>query len=90
MLKYIIRRLAMLIPVLLGVSLITFSLIHLIPGDPARSMLGEKASQQQLELLREEMGLNDPFIVQYGRFLGHIAQGDLGTSIQKKKISLHS
>lgn len=85
MLKYIIRRLAMLIPVLLGVSLITFSLIHLIPGDPARSMLGEKASQQQLELLREEMGLNDPFIVQYGRFLGHIAQGDLGTSIQKKE-----
>ncbi|WP_188454097.1 ABC transporter permease [Virgibacillus oceani] len=85
MLKYIIRRLFMLIPVLIGVSILTFSLIHLIPGDPARSMLGEKATEAQLESLREELGLNDSYIVQYGRFLGDILQGDLGESIQSKE-----
>ncbi|TFJ91346.1 ABC transporter permease [Lentibacillus salicampi] len=85
MLKYIIRRLVMLIPVLLGVSILTFSLVHLIPGDPAKSMLGEKATETQLELLREEMGLNDPYIVQYGNFIGKILQGDLGESIQSKE-----
>ena len=85
MLKYIIRRLLMLVPVLIGVSILTFSLIHLIPGDPARSMLGEKATEAQLELLRADLGLNDPYIVQYGRFLGDILQGDLGQSIQSKE-----
>ncbi|MDC3412278.1 ABC transporter permease [Aquibacillus sp. 3ASR75-11] len=85
MLKYIIRRLAMLIPVLLGVSILAFSLMQLIPGDPARSMLGEKATESQLMQLREEMGLNDPYIVQYGRFLGSVLQGDLGESIKSKE-----
>jgi len=85
MLKFIIRRLFLLMPVLLGVSILTFSLIHLIPGDPARSMLGEKATEAQLELLRADLGLNDPYIVQYGRFLGDILQGDLGKSIQSKE-----
>ncbi|MFD1038829.1 ABC transporter permease [Virgibacillus byunsanensis] len=85
MLKYIIRRLFMLIPVLIGVSILTFSLIHLIPGDPARSMLGDKASEAQLENLRVELGLNDPYIIQYGRFVGNILQGDLGESIQSKE-----
>lgn len=85
MLKYIVRRLFMLIPVLIGVSILTFSLIHLIPGDPARSMLGDKATEAQLEALQAELGLNDPYIVQYGRFLGDIVQGDLGTSIQSKE-----
>ncbi|WP_404454253.1 ABC transporter permease [Oceanobacillus kapialis] len=85
MLKYISKRLLMLIPVLIGVSIITFSLIHLIPGDPARSMLGEKATEAQLDLLRQELGLNDPYIVQYGRFVGDILQGDLGQSIQSKE-----
>src|SRR5699024_1785343 len=85
MLKFIIRRLFLLIPVLLGVSILTFSLIHIIPGDPARSMLGEKATEYQIELLRADLGLNDPYIVQYGRFLGDILQGDLGESIQSKE-----
>lgn len=84
MLNYIIRRLVMLIPVLLGVSILTFSMIHLIPGDPARSMLGTKASEEALTELREDLGLNDPYIVQYGKFLGDLAQGDLGTSIKTK------
>ncbi len=68
MLKYIFKRLIMIIPVLIGVSILTFSLIHLIPGDPAKSMLGTKATETQLELLREELGLNDPYVVQYGNF----------------------
>jgi peptide/nickel transport system permease protein len=85
MLKYITSRLLMLIPVLIGVSILAFSLIHLVPGDPARSILGEKATADQLEALRNELGLNDPYAVQYGRFLGHILQGDLGKSIQSKE-----
>ncbi|GIO26638.1 ABC transporter permease [Ornithinibacillus bavariensis] len=85
MLKYITSRLLMLIPVLIGVSILAFSLIHLVPGDPARSILGEKATAAQLEALRNELGLNDPYVVQYGRFLGHILQGDLGKSIQSKE-----
>jgi peptide/nickel transport system permease protein len=85
MLKYIVRRLVMLLPVLIGVSILTFSLIHLIPGDPARSMLGNKATEAQLEGLREELGLNDPYIVQYGRFVGKILQGDLGVSVKSQE-----
>ncbi|WP_174614240.1 ABC transporter permease [Virgibacillus ihumii] len=85
MLQYIVKRIFMLIPVLLGVSILTFSLIHLIPGDPAKSMLGNKATEAQLEALRAELGLNDPYVVQYGRFLGDILQGDLGQSIQSKE-----
>ncbi|TCT25103.1 peptide/nickel transport system permease protein [Melghiribacillus thermohalophilus] len=87
MLNYIIRRLVFLIPVLLGVTLIAFSLMHLIPGDPARSMLGEKATEEQLEALREELGLNDPLAVQYGRYLGQVVTGDLGKSV-KSDISV--
>jgi peptide/nickel transport system permease protein len=85
MIKYISRRLLMLIPVLIGVSILAFSLIHLVPGDPARSILGEKATQSQLEALQEELGLNDPYYVQYGRFLGDILKGNLGESIQSKE-----
>jgi peptide/nickel transport system permease protein len=85
MLKYITRRLLMLIPVLVGVSILAFSLIHLVPGDPARSILGEKATADQLEALREELGLNDPYMLQYSRFLGSLLQGDLGESIQSKE-----
>ncbi|KGP71678.1 ABC transporter permease [Pontibacillus yanchengensis] len=82
MLNYIIRRLVMIIPVLLGVSIIAFSLLHMIPGDPARSMLGNKANEAQLEQLREELRLNDPYLVQYGRFVTSTLQGDLGKSVK--------
>ncbi len=75
----------MLIPVLIGVSILTFSLIHLIPGDPAKSMLGEKANEAQLEALRAEMGLNDPLYSQYGTYVAKILQGDLGESVQSKE-----
>ncbi|SEA42418.1 peptide/nickel transport system permease protein [Thalassobacillus cyri] len=85
MLNYIIRRLVSLVPVVIGVSILSFSLMHLVPGDPARSILGEKATETQLEMLREELNLNDPLVVQYGNFMGKIATGDLGESIKSKE-----
>ena len=78
---YIAKRLLMLVPVLLGVSIIAFSLIHLAPGDPARTMLGERASQEQLNAIREKYGLDKPLYVQYGVWLNNVLHGDLGKSI---------
>ncbi len=66
---YILRRFVATIPVLLGVSLLVFSFVHLIPGDPAVAMLGERATEENVQRLREQMGLNDPLYVQYMRFL---------------------
>jgi peptide/nickel transport system permease protein len=82
MTKYIIRRLLQTIPVLLGVSILVFSLMFLIPGDPAQVMAGEGASEQTVENLREKLGLNDPAYVQYGRYLSNALQGDLGNSVR--------
>lgn len=81
MLKYIAKRILMLVPVMLGVSLLAFMLIHIIPGDPAVVMLGEKATPQALAELRQQLGLNDPLYIQYGKFMSHTLQGDLGRSI---------
>lgn len=70
MLKYIIKRILLLIPVLLGVSLVIFTIMHFVPGDPAKVLLGsENVTEAMLEAKRAELGLNDPFIVQFGRFL---------------------
>jgi peptide/nickel transport system permease protein len=81
MLNYIIKRLLALIPILLGVAIIVFLIIHLIPGDPAQTMLGERATPESLERLREQMGLNDPLHVQFGRYIKDLVRGDLGRSI---------
>ena len=80
MLKYILRRLLALIPVLIVVSLVIFLLIHLVPGDPAAMMLGENATQEQIDSLRAAMGLDLPLPVQYFRWVGGLLRGDLGTS----------
>jgi peptide/nickel transport system permease protein len=72
MLRYILRRTLFLIPVMLGVSFIVFSLIHFTPGDPAMVILGESAPPEAIEQLREEMGLDDPFLVQYGRYVFNV------------------
>lgn len=82
MVSYIIRRLLMLIPVLVGMSIIVFSIIHAIPGDPAETILGDKASEESKEALREELGLNKPIYVQYFTYMGRLLQGDLGNSIR--------
>ncbi len=81
MAQYIARRLISLIPVLLGVSIVVFSLIRLIPGDPVIIMLGEKARVEDIERVREEMGFNRPIPVQYMEWMAKILRGDLGTSI---------
>ncbi|WP_025720530.1 ABC transporter permease [Paenibacillus polymyxa] len=83
--SYIVKRLAILIPVLLGMTLIVFSIIHAIPGDPAETILGDKATEQSKQALREQLGLNKPWLQQYGTYLGELAQGDLGDSIRTRQ-----
>ncbi|MGG4213181.1 ABC transporter permease [Paenibacillus sp. FSL L8-0638] len=83
--SYIVKRLAILIPVLLGMTLIVFFIIHAIPGDPAETILGDKATEQSKQALREQLGLNKPWLQQYGAYLGELAQGDLGDSIRTKQ-----
>lgn len=80
MLKYIGRRLLMLIPVLLGVTLIIFIISYITPGDPAQIILGDDATPENVAALREEMGLNDPFFVRYVNYIWDAMRGDLGTS----------
>ena len=80
--RFLARRLVLTIPVLLGVATLVFSLIHLIPGDPAQAMLGEAAPQADVEELRRRLGLDQPLIEQYGAFLRGLAKGDLGTSMR--------
>ncbi len=82
--KYILVRLASTVPVVLIMTVIVFAITYLIPGDPATVMLGPDASPVQIEAAREQMGLNKPFLVRYGLWLSHVAQGDLGTSYFSK------
>jgi ABC-type dipeptide/oligopeptide/nickel transport system permease component len=82
MLAYTLRRLAMAIPVVLGVATLVFSLIHLVPGDPAQAMLGETASASDVAELRTALGLDRPLLVQYGHYMAGLAVGDLGTSFR--------
>lgn len=86
MITYTLRRIVELIPVLFVVSLIVFSVMHVLPGDPAQLMLagaeGGGASAERIEELKESMGLNDPLPLQYAAFLGGAVRGDLGNSIR--------
>ena len=85
MLKYILKRLLYLIPVMFGVSLIIFAMMYFTPGDPARIILGETATEAAVEQLRDELGLNDHFVIQYGRWLFDAVRGDIGTSYQTRR-----
>lgn len=87
MYKYVIKRLLMLIPVLLGVTFIVFFILNLSPGDPAAMILGDQASAEALEMKREELGLNDPLLLRYGRYIWDMVHGDLGVSY-KNNISV--
>lgn len=89
MFKYILKRLLYLIPVILGVSFIVFFLLYITPGDPARNALGPSASEAAVKALRLEMGLEDPFFVQFGRYIKNVfTQLDLGKSyITKSSVS---
>ena len=82
MLRYLVRRLLLTVPVLLGVATLVFSLIHLVPGDPAQAMLGDGASPQDVAELRTSLGLDRPLLEQYVTFLRHAVTGDLGRSFR--------
>ncbi|MBE3562696.1 MAG: ABC transporter permease [Hydrogenibacillus schlegelii] len=82
MFRYVVRRLLMLLPVLFGMSIVVFAIVHLIPGDPATTILGERASPQAIERLNVEYGLHEPLFVQYVLYLKRILTGDLGVSLR--------
>ena len=84
MIKFIIKRLLALIPVIIGVTFMVYFIMSLAPGDPALLLLGDDATPEQIAALREEMGLDQPFIVQYGRYMVNLFKGDLGTSYKTK------
>jgi len=81
MLAYILRRIMIMIPTLLGVTIIVFLMLHATPGDPAELLMGERATEESLQQLREHLGLNEPLYVQYGMFMGRLLKGDLGETI---------
>ena len=80
--RYLIRRILLTIPVLIGVATLVFSLIHLVPGDPAQAMLGDGASERDIADLRSRLGLDQPLLEQYARFMRGVVRGDLGTSFR--------
>jgi len=86
MYKYILRRLLLLIPVIIGVTFIIFTMMYFTPGDPARIILGEQASEPDVQRLRADMGLDDPFFVQFGRYVKNVVvEQDLGRSYRSNR-----
>ena len=85
MLKYLLKRLLALLPVLIGVSILVFLILHLSPGDPAQIILGPKATQQSLDALRHQLGLDLPLHRQYFQWITNVLKGDWGRSIQLKR-----
>lgn len=83
--QYLIQRLLLAIPVVLSVTVIVFTILHLTPGDPVRIMAGDRASEERLEEIRTQLGLDQPVPRQYVRWLGKVVQGDLGVSIAAKR-----
>ena len=81
MLGLVVRRLVAVIPLLVLVTFMAYGIILLVPGDPAITIAGENATPEQVEATRERLGLNDPFVVQYGRWVGNAVRGDLGNSL---------
>ena len=82
---FLLRRLLLTVPVLVGVSIVVFAVLHLSPGDPAEIMLGPQATHDDITRLRTELGLDEPLAVQYGRWMGRVLQGDLGRSLWMKR-----
>lgn len=81
MYRYVIRRILLLIPILLAVSFIVFFIVDLAPGDSVSAKYGSQMNAEEMEVLREEMGLNDPLPVRFARYVGNVARGDMGTSV---------
>lgn len=85
MTQYVARRVISLVPVLVGISVLVFGLVHLIPGDVAQVLLGTQATDQQIETLRRSFGLDRPLPVQYVDWLSHVLQGDFGVSLRTSR-----
>ncbi|MCI8854981.1 MAG: ABC transporter permease [Clostridiaceae bacterium] len=85
MIRYIIKRLILMIPAILATSLIIFVAMNMTGGDPVDSLAPENATEEQIEELREELGLNDPLLVRYVKYMGGMLRGDLGVSYVTKK-----
>jgi peptide/nickel transport system permease protein len=85
MLKYIIKKLVLMIPILIGASIIVFLMIHLAPGDPVHMIVGPNVTQEVYNNIVERLGLNDPLPVQYFRFISNAVRGDLGMSILQRR-----
>ncbi len=79
--RYILKRLITLIPIIFGISVLVFTILHLVPGDPASIMLGTSATPEALQALRTAMGLDQPLLTQYFHWIGGILQGDFGESV---------
>jgi len=87
--RFILHRLLSLIPTVLGISLLVFLMVQLVPGDPAEMMLGERASEQAIQDLRQQLGLDQPLYIQYGMFLSRLVRGDLGRALRtNEKITV--
>ena len=85
MLRFVVRRLLLLIPILLGLSILVFLWIRALPAGPAESLLGERATPETIEQIERQYGLDKPIHIQYWRYLKTVAQGDLGTTIRTRR-----
>lgn len=85
MLQFLFRRLILLIPVIFGITFVTFALARILPGDPCYTALGERATEEQCNEYREREGLNDPILVQFGRYLNDVAHGNFGESLKDRR-----
>lgn len=85
MVRYILKRLLGIVPILLIVSIFIFMFVHMIPGDPARLVAGPDAGQKDVELVRQQLGLDKPLTTQYFTYIGNLLQGDLGISMKTKR-----
>ena len=88
MLVYIVRRVALMVFVLWGVSLAAFVISHALPADPAAAALGNNAREEQLQEFRVKNGLDRPLVVQYGLYMGNLVRGDLGASLRTQNSIL--
>jgi len=83
--RFVLRRLVLTVPLLFGIVLLVFLILQVTPGDPARQIVGLRASEEQLQEVREELGLTDPVLTQYARYVGGVMQGDLGYSYKSRQ-----
>ena len=90
MLRFVLRRLALLVPVMLGLSLLLFAWVRALPGGPARALLGERATPQAIAQVNERYGFDQPLVIQYFKYLGALLHGDFGNSVRTGQSVVHS